>query len=281
MSVHENIGFLNTAVKAAKLAGEVILNNLGKILEEDVALKQSSDFVTRVDRDSEQVIINTIKESFPDHHFLAEESIKEPESEGYRWIIDPLDGTTNYIHGFPAFSVSIALEYSPCTLPVVRGKKELILGVILDPLRNELFTAVKGKGAFLNGQQVKVSAVSSLKDCLIATGFPFRRKNLIETYLKLFRNIFNRVSDIRRAGSAALDLAYLASGRCDGFFEIGLSPWDIAAGSIMIKESGGVITDFAGGNDYLLTGNIVAGPPAVHKEILKEVRGVFKGIIDR
>ncbi len=281
MSVHENIGFLNTAVKAAKLAGEVILNNLGKILEEDVALKQSSDFVTRVDRDSEQVIINTIKESFPDHHFLAEESIKEPESEGYRWIIDPLDGTTNYIHGFPAFSVSIALEYSPCTLPVVRGKKELILGVILDPLRNELFTAVKGKGAFLNGQPIKVSAVCALKDSLITTGFPFRKKELIDAYLKLFKNIFHRVSDIRRAGSAALDLAYLASGRCDGFFEIGLSPWDIAAGSIMIKESGGVITDFAGGNDYLLTGNIVAGPPAVHKEILKEVRGVFKGIIDR
>lgn len=271
MSVHENSGFLNTAVKAAKLAGEVILNNLGMILEEDVALKQSSDFVTRVDKDSEQVIINTIKKSFPDHHFLAEESIKEPESEEYRWIIDPLDGTTNYIHGFPAFSVSIALE----------NKKELILGVILDPLRNELFTAVKGKGAFLNGQQVKVSAVSSLKDCLVATGFPFRKKELIDAYLKLFKNIFHRVSDIRRAGSAALDLAYLASGRCDGFFEIGLSPWDIAAGSIMIKESGGVITDFGGGTDYLLTGNVVAGPPAVHKEILKEVRGVFKGIIDR
>lgn len=282
--------FLSTAVRAARLAGEVILNNLGRISKDEVDIKQASDFVTRVDKDSEQIIINTIKERFPHHLFLAEESVKEAETGGYcqygpsgshRWIIDPLDGTTNYIHGYPAFSVSIALEYSPCTPSVVRGKDEIISGVIFDPLRNELFTAEKGKGAFLNGQPIKVSTVSELKDSLITTGFPFRRKELIDVYLKLFRKLFHKVSDLRRAGSAALDLAHLASGRCDGFFEIGLSPWDIAAGSILIKEAGGVVTDFRGESDYLSTGNIAAGTPTLHKEILKEIKDVFKGIIEK
>jgi myo-inositol-1(or 4)-monophosphatase len=272
--------FLSTAVRAARLAGEVILNNLGRISKDEVDIKQASDFVTRVDKDSEQIIINTIKDRFPHHLFLAEESVKEAETGGYcqygpsgshRWIIDPLDGTTNYIHGYPAFSVSIALEY----------KCEIISGVIFDPLRNELFTAEKGKGAFLNGQPIKVSTVSELKDSLISTGFPFRRKELIDVYLKLFRKLFHKVSDLRRAGSAALDLAHLASGRCDGFFEIGLSPWDIAAGSILIKEAGGVVTDFRGESDYLSTGNIAAGTPTLHKEILKEIKGVFKGIIEK
>lgn len=269
--VNKNNNFLSTAVKAARLAGELILNSLGRISKDDVSMKQASDFVTRVDKDSEQIIIKTIKNSFPDHSFLAEESGKESDSEHYRWIIDPLDGTTNYIHGYPMFSVSIALEY----------KGEIILGVIFDPLRNEIYTAEKGRGAFLNGKPVKVSSVSSLKNSLITTGFPFRKKEMIDMYLKLFRNIFYKVSDIRRAGSAALDLAHLACGRCDGFFEIGLSPWDIAAGSLLIKEAGGVVTDFGGEEDYLLTGNVVAGSPALHKEILEEVKKVFKETIDR
>lgn len=263
--------FLSTAVRAAKHAGQFILENLGKISKKDIALKQASDFVTFVDKESEQIIIHTIKEDFPNHYFLAEESIKEVEVGEYRWIIDPLDGTTNYIHQYPVFSVSLALEY----------KKEIILGVTLDIGRDELFTAEKGRGAFLNGNPIKVSKATTLKDSLITTGFPFRRKELIDVYLKLFKNVFNKVSDLRRAGSAALDLAYLACGRCEGFFEIGLSPWDIAAGAILIKEAGGVITDFGGGPDYLLTGNIVAGTPAVHKEILAEVKSVFKGVIER
>ena len=271
MSRNKKKDFLNTAVLAAQRAGEFILNNMGKISPSDIDTKQASDFVTQVDRDSEQIIIKTIKDKFTHHSFFAEESGKEIESKNYRWIIDPLDGTTNYIHGYPSFSVSIALEY--------RG--EIITGVIFDPLRNELFTAEKGNGAFLNRTPVKVSAVTELKNSLITTGFPFRKKECIDMYLKLFKNIFNGVSDIRRAGSAALDLAYLASGRCDGFFEIGLSPWDIAAGSLIIKEAGGIVTDFGGGAAYLATGNIVAGIPAIHKEILKEVQGVFKGIIDR
>jgi len=263
--------FLSTAVRAAKHAGQFILENLGRISKKDIALKQASDFVTFVDKESEQIIIHTIKEDFPHHSFLAEESIKETGRGEYRWIIDPLDGTTNYIHQYPVFSVSLALEY----------KKEIILGVTLDIGRDELFTAEKGRGAFLNKNPIKVSKATTLKDSLITTGFPFRRKELIDIYLKLFKNVFNKVSDLRRAGSAALDLAYLACGRCEGFFEIGLSPWDITAGAILIKEAGGVITDFGGGPDYLLAGNIVAGTPAIHKEILAEVKSVFKGVIDQ
>jgi myo-inositol-1(or 4)-monophosphatase len=150
---------------------------------------------------------------------------------------------------------------------------------IHDPLRNDLFTVVKGDGAFLNGNRIAVSPVSDLKDSLISTGFPFRQKEHIDLYLRLFKNIFNRVSDIRRAGSAALDLAYLACGRCEGFFEIGLSPWDIAAGALMIKEAGGIVTDFSGGNNYLSTGNIVAGAPEIHRELLGGVKKVFAGTI--
>lgn len=262
--------FLITALEAAQRAGKVIIQNLGTLTEEDVDYKEASDYVTRVDRESERIIIDTIHEVFPDHRFLAEESLHDTGTGGYLWIIDPLDGTTNFIHGYPQFSVSIALQFD----------KEIIMGVIFDPLRNESFATDQGNGAFLNEKPVNVSR-GSLQRSLITTGFPFRKKNVIDLYLKLFRNIFDRVSDIRRAGSAALDLAHLASGRCDGFFEIGLSPWDIAAGSLLIQEAGGVVTDFGGGGDFLATGNIVAGSPAVHGELLKEVRNIFKGIIDR
>ncbi len=262
-------GFLEIAIKAAKLAGEVILSNLGKISKGDINLKHASDFVTYVDRESERMIIKTIKEVCPENTFLAEESLKEDGD--YLWIIDPLDGTTNYIHCYPMFAVSIAL----------RHEKEIKIGVILDPLRDELYTAVKGKGAYLNGTHIKVSSVEEMRDALITTGFPFRKKEMIDLYLKLFRNLFNRVSDIRRAGSAALDLAHLACGRCDGFFELGLSPWDVAAGSLLIKEAGGIVTDFGGGEEYIDTGNIIAGTPALHGEILKEVKAVFEGVIDR
>ena len=256
--------FLEIAVKAARLAGQLIVQHLGKISKKDIGLKQTSDYVTTVDRESEKIIISTIKEHFPDHLFLAEESLRECGKGTYRWIIDPLDGTTNYIHSYPVFSISIALEY----------EGEIIIGVILDPLRNELFWAEKGAGAYLNCSSIEVSKVK-LNESLIATGFPFRSKEMIDSYLSLFRNLFLKVSDMRRAGSAALDLAYLASKRCDGFFELGLSPWDIAAGSLLIKEAGGIVTDFGGGDDYIWTGNIVAGNSAVHKEILREVRKIF------
>jgi myo-inositol-1(or 4)-monophosphatase len=267
----ERNAFLAVAIEAAKLAGGIILDNLGKISKEDINIKQTSDFVTRVDKESERNIISTIKKNLPDHHFLAEESVKEIETDGYRWIIDPLDGTTNFIHRYPVFCVSIALQY----------KREIILGVIYEPLKNDLFTAQKGRGAFLNGDIIGVSQTRTLKDSLIATGFPFRRKEFVDSYLRLFRNIFLRVSDLRRAGSAALDLAYLACGRCEGFFEIGLSPWDMAAGELLIREAGGIATDFGGSRDYLSTGNIVAGVPGIHGELLGEIRKVFTGILDK
>lgn len=263
--------FLGTAFRAAMLAGEYIVKSLGNISENDIDVKQASDFVTSVDRKSEEIIINTIKNKYPDHIFIAEESTKDTASGTFRWIIDPLDGTTNFIHQYPVFSVSIALEY----------EDDIILGVVYDPLREELFTAEKGKGAFLNGVPFRVSSISDLSGSLIATGFPFRQKEIIDDYLQLFKNIFHQVSDIRRAGSAAIDLAHIACGRCDGFFEIGLSPWDIAAGSLLILEAGGTITDFSGGSDYLVTGNVVAATPAVHDRLLREVRNIFQSKINK
>jgi myo-inositol-1(or 4)-monophosphatase len=263
--------YLETAVNSARLAGDLIIANLGKLSKSDVSIKQASDYVTRIDRSSEEIIINMIRKNFPNHIIHAEESGKDTVTGEYRWIIDPLDGTTNYIHGYPQFSISIGLEH----------KGEVILGVILDPLRDELFTAIKGRGTLLNGKPVRISSIPTMRESLLSTGFPFRNKEMIGPYLDLFRALFNRISDMRRAGSAALDLAYVAAGRCDGFFEIGLSPWDIAAGSIMIKEAGGIISDFSGSSDYLITGNVVAGNPHLHPMILKAVREIFNGIIDR
>lgn len=263
--------FLETAIFAAQSAGAIILENIGKLTSDDVSLKQASDFVTRADNESEARIIGIIRERHPGHHILAEESAKEAAGCGYRWIIDPLDGTANFIHQYPMFCVSIALEF----------ENKIIAGAIFDPLRKDLFTAEKGKGAFLNGQPITVSTITAPGDSLITTGFPFRRRGLIDPYLKLFKNVLLKVSDLRRAGSAALDLAYLAAGRCEGFFEIGLGPWDIAAGSIIIEEAGGLITDFGGGKEYLSTGNAVAGNKAIQAELLAEVRKVFAGSIDK
>lgn len=263
--------FLGTAFRAAMLAGECIIKNIGKISKDEIDTKQVSDFVTRVDREAESLIISTIRKKFPEHHFLAEETMHDADAAHFRWIIDPLDGTTNFIHSYPAFSVSIALQH----------KRETILGFIYDPLRNEIFSVEKSKGSYLNGNPVSISSNTEMQNSLIATGFPFRKKEIIDDYLSLFKRIFYKVSDIRRAGSAALDFANLACGRCDGFFEIGLSPWDIAAGSLLITEAGGIISDFGGGPDYLETGNVVAGVPDVHRELLKDVKAVFGETISR
>jgi myo-inositol-1(or 4)-monophosphatase len=263
--------FLKTAVSAARLAGDIIIKNLGHLSKEDVQTKQAFDFVTKVDRWSEAVIMQTIREKFPAHRFLTEETVKQEDTGDYRWIIDPLDGTTNYIHSYPMFSISIALEY----------KSEIIMGVVFDPLKDELFHAVRGGGSFLNHEKIVVSGVVSLDKSLIATGFPFRAKEMIDHYLRAFREIFREVSDIRRAGSAALDLAYIAAGRCEGFFELKLSPWDVAAGGILITEAGGAITDFSGGKEYLATGNIVAGNGYIQPQVLKAIRQVFAGVVDK
>ncbi len=271
MNTDLSMGFLKTAVSAARLAGDIILKKLGHLSKEDVQTKQAFDFVTRVDRWSESVIMQTIREKFPSHRFLTEETLKQEDTGDYRWIIDPLDGTTNYIHSYPMFSVSIALEY----------ESDIILGVVFDPVRDELFYALRGEGAYLNNRPIKVSSIKDLGSCLIATGFPFRAKDMIDVYLAAFKEIFYGVSDIRRAGSAAIDLAYVAAGRFEGFFELKLSPWDIAAGSIIIQEAGGIITDFGGRKEYIATGNIVAGNKSIQPEILRIVKKVFKGTVER
>ena len=263
--------FLKLAVTAARLAGDIILKNLGNLSASDVQTKQAFDFVTKVDRWSESVIIGTIREKFPHHIFLAEETIKQADAGAYRWIIDPLDGTTNYIHGYPVFSISIALEYGG----------EIVVAIVFDPLRDELFHAVRGGGAFLNNRKIRVSETTTLASSLIATGFPFKAKDMLDLYLSAFRKIFFEVSDIRRAGSAAIDLAYVAAGRCEGFFELNLGPWDMAAGSLLITEAGGTVTDFGGGDAFLSTGNIVAGNSHIHPEILQIIRTVFGGAVDR
>lgn len=258
--------FLGTAINAARLAGDVVMANLGRLSEADVETKERFDFVTKVDRASEAAIIQSIIGRYPGHRFLTEETLKEGPG-GYRWIIDPLDGTTNYIHGYPMFCVSIALEH----------EREIIAGIILDPIRNELFHAVSHGGAFLNNKRIGVSEIRDFGRSLILTGFPFRARAAIDQYLGMFKAVFENVSDIRRAGSAAIDLAYVAAGRAEGFFELKLSPWDVAAGSLIIVEAGGIVTDFGGAGDYLTSGNIIAGNKTVQPMILDIAGKVFGG----
>lgn len=258
---------LSIAIEAAKAAGQIMMDNLDSLEQKDVDKKMQFDFVTHVDRACEDKIITLIKDHYPSHVFYAEETLKQ-EGE-YRWIIDPLDGTTNYIHGLPMFSVSIALEY----------QNEIALGVVYDPLRQELFTAEKNKGAFLNGKAIHPSGVTEPGLSVLTTGFPFRSKEYLDPYLESFKRLFLLTSGIRRMGSAALDFCYIACGRSEGFWEIGLSPWDVAAGYLMIKEVGGEITDFSGGNAAIWSGNVVASNGHVHGDVLTVVQDVFKGII--
>ena len=262
--------FLETAVRAARRGGEVLISNMGTLASADVESKEDFDFVTRVDRESEEAVVALIREEHPGHGFLAEEAHRDEACE-YRWIIDPLDGTTNYIHGYPAFAVSIALEHEGV----------IVAGAVFDPLRDEMFTATRGGGAFLNNNSIRLSPFRGLERSLLTTGFPFRQKHMLDHYLQAFKLLFSKVSGIRRAGAAALDFAHLAAGRCDGFFELGLSAWDIAAGSLLVTEAGGVVTDFGGGDAYLDTGNVVAGHPEVHAVLLEDMKTVFSGVLDR
>lgn len=258
--------FLEIAKLAAKAAGEFIKGNYEKISSADVHTKNRADYVTFVDKEAEKIIVDTILSSFPKHSILAEESdMKEGEEQTYRWIIDPLDGTTNFIHGFPMFCVSIALQYAG----------DIVVGVVYEPLRDEMFVATKGGGAFLNNKPISVRKDFKADTALVATGFPFRFVEHIDKYMKLFKLVFENVSGIRRAGSAALDLAYTACGRCDGFFEMCLKPWDIAAGSLLITEAGGFVSGFSGGNNYIYKGNIVAGEKKVYDVILAKVKAIF------
>ena len=252
---------LNIAIRAARSAGNVIIRNLGKLDTLAIHTKDRNDFVTEVDRQAEQEIIYILRKAFPAHGILAEESGLQ-EGDEYQWIIDPLDGTTNFLHGFPQFAVSIAL----------RHKGRLEQGVVYDPLRQEIFSASRGAGATMNDQRLRVTNRKTLEGSLLGTGFPFKSQQHLEVYLEMFRALFPQTAGIRRAGSAALDLAYVASGRLDGFWEIGLSIWDMAAGVLLIQEAGGLAGDFSGGHDHLESGNIVAGNPKLFAEILKSIR---------
>ena len=240
-------------------AGECIMERLGDPSAIDT--KGTSDYVTDVDRACEALIMEMIRKRFPDHHIMSEESPFQGWEPGITWILDPLDGTTNFIHGFPFVAVSMAVVV----------EKEPVLGLTLDPVRGELFTARRGGGAHLNGQRIQVKDVSSLHEALIATAFPFRARDLLEPYMATFRRIFQSVGDVRRTGSAALDLAYVACGRVNGFWEAGLKPWDVAAGTLLIREAGGRVSDFWGKDNYLQNGHIVAGAPSVYPFLLQHV----------
>jgi len=254
-------GMLNIAIRAARSAGNLIARYADRTDSLQVTRKGWNDFVSEVDQAAEQEIIRIIHRAYPSHALLAEESGAAGESE-FVWIIDPLDGTTNFLHGFPVFAVSIAVQH--------RG--ETRYAVVYDPLRNELFTAARGTGATLNDRRIRVTRRASLNGSLLGTGFPFRRSGLLDDYLAMFRALFIETSGVRRAGSAALDLAYVAAGRLDGFWEIGLKPWDIAAGDLLIREAGGIVTDFAGHHEVLSSGNVVAGGAKVHEAILRTLR---------
>jgi len=257
--------FRAVAEEAACAAGRLLVKRMGTLQRSQVTRKAASDYVTVLDRAAERVILRAIRRRFPGHGIQAEESGLRGEASAYRWIIDPLDGTTNYIHQFPAFCVSIALA---CEGTVV-------VGVIFDPLRGELFHAVRGGGAWCNRRRIRVTPCRRMRECLLATGFPFRIHARLEEYLRSFRKIFWRTSGIRRTGSAALDLAYTACGRVDGFWEMGLSAWDMAAGALLVEEAAGCVSDFAGKDTHLALGSIVAANPVIHPQLVRLLRPLF------
>jgi myo-inositol-1(or 4)-monophosphatase len=254
---------LTIAVKAARRAGGIINRASQNLDLLNVTRKSHSDFVSEVDGAAEEAIIKVLLDAYPDHAILAEESGTrgDQEKSEYQWIIDPLDGTTNFLHGFPKYGVSIALMH--------RGV--LNQAVVYDPTSNDLFVASRGRGAYLNDHRIRVSKRTRLADSLIGTGFPFREFSHIDAYLSMFKDLIPRTVGIRRPGSAALDLAYVAAGRYDGFWEIGLSPWDIAAGCLLITEAGGLVGDLEGNDTQLQSGNIVAGNPKVFGQLLQVI----------
>ncbi len=254
---------LNTAVKAARKAGSIITRASFDLDRLTVRRKAHNDFVSEVDHAAEEAIIRTLREAYPAHAFHGEESGRSEKAADaeHVWIIDPLDGTTNFLHGFPQYCVSIAL----------RHKGVLQQAVIFDPNRNELFTATRGAGAFLNDRRIRVSATDKLEDALIGTGFPFREFAHFDEYLRMFGEVTRRCAGVRRPGSAALDLAWVAAGRTDGFWEMGLSPWDMAAGALLVREAGGMVGDFEGADGFLDSGRIAAANPKVFAPLLQAV----------
>ncbi|HET6801723.1 MAG TPA: inositol monophosphatase family protein [Casimicrobiaceae bacterium] len=262
---------LTTAIKAARRAGNVISRGARDLDLLTVTATGPKDFVSEVDHAAEAAIVETLHGAYPDHAILAEEGTargRNPDAENV-WIIDPLDGTTNFLHGFPQYCVSIALAH----------KGIVTQAVIYDPVRNDLFTATRGRGAFLNDRRIRVSRRTHLRDCLIGTGFPFRDGSYLDTYLQMMKTMIQQSAGLRRPGAAALDLAYVASGFYDGFFEIGLNAWDVAAGSLLVLEAGGLIGDLAGEGDYLHGGQVIAATPKVFAQIVQVLAPYRQGLI--
>ncbi len=250
---------LNVAVMAARRAGSTLIRKMVNLDKLEVEQKGHNDFVSEADRAAEKAIISCILKHYPEHAILAEESGVQGESDTI-WIIDPLDGTTNYLHGFPVFCVSIGVQ--------VNGRMEH--GVVYDPLRQELFTASRGQGAHLEGRRIRVSGQKNIERALIGTGFPFRQADQeIGPYLQMLGKVVHATSGVRRPGAAALDLAYVAAGRLDAFWETGLAPWDLAAGSLLIRESGGIVSGLDGSENFLETGHILTGTPKIYKDLAK------------
>lgn len=254
---------LNTAVEAAKKAGNYLLEGFGYVRK--IEEKGENDFVTERDIKSEKIIRNIIEKNFPGSNFISEEISPDIKKEHIIWIIDPIDGTKNYIHGFPFVCVSIAC--------MIDG--EVKVGIVYDFVRNDLFHSIKGKGSFKNKEKIKVSERKQLKGSMIATGFPFKCKRYLDIYLESFKKIFKVAGGVRRAGSAALDLCYTAMGKFDGFWEIGLSPWDVAAGSLILEEAGGRVSDFDGGRNFLWEGNIIGSSPHIYNEFFNMLNPVL------
>lgn len=252
---------LNIAVRAARAAGNLIARNIGHS-DLDIQAKHKDDLVTNVDRECEEVIINTLLKSYKDHSILGEESgvVGNRESD-YQWIIDPIDGTTNFVKGIPHVAVSIGLRY--------KGRAEV--GVVFNPILNEMFTASRGNGASLNGKRIRVSNATSLDGTIIGTATPVRYRDRMQAFLELFAKLTDNTADIRRSGCASLDLCSVACGRLDGYLEQGLKPWDFSAGELIVREAGGIVTDFVGTTNYVKTGNILCGNPYVVKELLTKV----------
>lgn len=260
---------LNVAVMAAHRGGDTLIRNLNKLEKIKVELKGRNDFVSEADRAAERAVIDTIQKHYPDHAILAEESGSQGASE-YLWVIDPLDGTTNYLHGFPVFAVSVALLH--------QGRMEH--AAVYDPLRQELFTASRGQGAQLDGHKIRVSGCKSLDRALIGTGFPFRDSGLaFEPYIGMLTKAIRQSTGVRRAGAAALDLCYVAAGRLDAFWETGLSKWDVAAGALIIREAGGIVSGLDGSENFLDTGHVLTGTPKIYAAVAKlfapEIKSLF------
>ena len=249
---------LNIAVKAARRAGNIINRATRNLDVLTVRTKSANDFVSEIDQEAERAIVDTLKGAYPDHAILAEESGAVGHSD-YVWIIDPLDGTTNFLHGFPQYAVSIALMH----------RRVLTQAVVYDPTRNDLFTASRGRGAFLNEHRIRVSRRSRLGEALIGTGIPFRQFEHIDAYLAILRELTQKTEGVRRPGAASLDLAYVAAGRIDGFWEFGLSPWDIAAGALLIVEAGGLIGDLEGNDRHMDSGHVIAANAKLFAQLVQ------------